>query len=224
MDTLKIKGNTFEKIIDWGIQNFDNIIEQNSFNGNMELMFKELKLVVQATEEINLEFIISGNVFNDMKIITGTNANNKSDIIQLYSIEPTIRNGKKDFLFNFILNGVDSKNLLFAEGTHSILQSIMHLYTYILFHENVVELEKTVKLYDKHKPKKTQKKRKVYLEKQYKLKYIESEKLYSPKTRNITAESWNVRGHFRTLKSGKKVFVKPYVKGKGRKIEKEYIL
>lgn len=36
--------------------------------------------------------------------------------------------------------------------------------------------------------------------------------------------SWEVRGHFRTLKSGKKVFVKPYKKGLGITNNKNYII
>ena len=35
-------------------------------------------------------------------------------------------------------------------------------------------------------------------------------------------ESWTVRGHIRRYKSGKTVYIKPYVKGKGKKEPKIY--
>ena len=37
--------------------------------------------------------------------------------------------------------------------------------------------------------------------------------------------AWSVRGHFRTMKNGKKVFVRPYVKGKEKDkyVPKDYI-
>lgn len=44
------------------------------------------------------------------------------------------------------------------------------------------------------------------------------------RTNEKHAESWSVRGHQRKLKSGKVIHVKPYIKGKGTKIEKEYVL
>ena len=37
---------------------------------------------------------------------------------------------------------------------------------------------------------------------------------------NRYAESWTVRGHYRQLKDGRKIYIKPYNKGKG-KIEKK---
>ena len=36
------------------------------------------------------------------------------------------------------------------------------------------------------------------------------------KNHKITCPCWSVRGHYRTYKSGKKVFVKPFNKGKER--------
>lgn len=39
---------------------------------------------------------------------------------------------------------------------------------------------------------------------------------------HISCESWEVKGHFRTLASGKKTYVHPYTKGKGKLKDKEY--
>lgn len=39
---------------------------------------------------------------------------------------------------------------------------------------------------------------------------------------HISCEAWEVKGHFRTLKSGKKTYVHPYTKGKGKVKDKEY--
>ena len=41
---------------------------------------------------------------------------------------------------------------------------------------------------------------------------------------NRHAEAWNVRGHYRTYKSGKRVFIRPYTKGKGRITQVEYVV
>ncbi len=41
---------------------------------------------------------------------------------------------------------------------------------------------------------------------------------------HFTCEAWQVKGHFRTYKSGKKVWIKPFQKGKGKIKEKEYKL
>ena len=38
------------------------------------------------------------------------------------------------------------------------------------------------------------------------------------------AEAWSVRGHYRQLKSGKRVFIRPYTKGKGRMKQTEYVV
>jgi hypothetical protein len=43
-------------------------------------------------------------------------------------------------------------------------------------------------------------------------------RLYERKT-----EKWRVRGHYRTLKSGEKIWIEPYIKGEGKEISaKEY--
>ena len=41
---------------------------------------------------------------------------------------------------------------------------------------------------------------------------------------HFTCEAWQVKGHFRTYKSGKKVWIKPFQKGKGKIKDKEYRL
>lgn len=41
-------------------------------------------------------------------------------------------------------------------------------------------------------------------------------------TREFTAESWTVRGHYRTFKNGKRSWIPPYTKGKGRVEPKTY--
>lgn len=37
-------------------------------------------------------------------------------------------------------------------------------------------------------------------------------------------EAWSVRGHYRQYKSGKTIFIKPYIKGKGRLSQKQYVM
>jgi hypothetical protein len=44
------------------------------------------------------------------------------------------------------------------------------------------------------------------------------------KSYNRKAESWDVMGHDRKYKNGKVVHVKPYVKGKGNKVKRDYKL
>lgn len=44
------------------------------------------------------------------------------------------------------------------------------------------------------------------------------------KTRQRLTETWCVRGHCRHYKTGKTVYIKPYMKGNGKTIPKEYKL
>lgn len=44
------------------------------------------------------------------------------------------------------------------------------------------------------------------------------------RTYNRVMESWNVRGHMRTYKNGKTVYIKPFVKGKGKLENKKYVI
>lgn len=44
------------------------------------------------------------------------------------------------------------------------------------------------------------------------------------KTRQRLTEAWCVRGHYRHYKSGKTIYVNPYVKGHGKRVPKEYKL
>ena len=44
------------------------------------------------------------------------------------------------------------------------------------------------------------------------------------KTRQRLTEAWSVRGHYRHYKSGKTVYIDPYMKGNGKTIPKEYKL
>ena len=44
------------------------------------------------------------------------------------------------------------------------------------------------------------------------------------KTRQRLTEAWCVRGHCRHYKTGKTVYVKPYMKGHGKTVPKEYKL
>lgn len=44
------------------------------------------------------------------------------------------------------------------------------------------------------------------------------------KTRQRLTEAWCVRGHCRHYKTGKTVYIKPYMKGSGKTIPKEYKL
>ena len=48
-------------------------------------------------------------------------------------------------------------------------------------------------------------------------------KLRSRKIHRVT-QSWSVRGHYRHYRSGKCIYVAPYIKGKGKKMPKNYII
>jgi len=105
----------------------------------------------------------------------------------------------------------------------SCVSAVYNIMAYIMFHKEDVKIEKTVRSHNKNNHKKsTKKKRKVYLERHYKL--IGKNKPDNPKKRIFGKESWTVRGHMRRYKSGKVVFVKPHVKGSGIKKDIEYVL
>jgi endonuclease I len=88
----------------------------------------------------------------------------------------------------------------------------------------VKEIKETKIVSKKQKSKKSSKSNKTRQVKINTTKYVFDHSEEHRRSYEITAESWNVRGHWRYYKkTGKSVWIKPYVKGIGENIEpKEY--
>lgn len=97
---------------------------------------------------------------------------------------------------------------------------------YMQSNKEYVEVKEIEKLRKKQKKKnKDKRKNKNYITKikttVYKVNVANTEQQRKEKYEKHI-ESWGVRGHFRTLKSGNKVWIKPYVKGEGKTNPKTY--
>lgn len=82
----------------------------------------------------------------------------------------------------------------------------------------VYETKRSTPSYNLHKSKKSKQKRKTLVQKVIKLdtEFVPDTNETVHSTHNITCPCWGVMGHWRTYKSGKRVWIKPHVRGKFR--------
>lgn len=233
MDKLFIDETKIALVIEkWVGENKSLLIEGCYLNKSTPLPFNEIMIVVGYTVE-TVELIVSGESFDNFTITMLNSSGKKMFTCTIFDFVTAYDESLGfDFGYQMGINVIDQSiksvfndNGIADESLRNTTMMICEIMIYIMFHKEEVTLEKTVKSHDKHKPKKSQKnkKRKVYLERHYKLigaKHTNS----SENKRKYMAESWAVRGHMRKCKNGKITFVKPYVKGKGRKVDKDYKL
>lgn len=137
----------------------------------------------------------------------------------LYAFIMHKNTGRGKVLFNRMGNGEEgfadklANDLL---GLHASLMAYMEYYgdnkEYV-----VAKKEKDVKHTGSRKKAKSSKKRKIVKIKRtiYKISIDEKAVKVDRKKYERQIEKWNVRGHWRETKTGKKVWVKPHVKGNG---------
>ena len=82
----------------------------------------------------------------------------------------------------------------------------------------VYETKRSTPSYNLHKSKKSKQKRKTLVQKVIKFdtEFVPDTDETVHSTHNITCPCWGVMGHWRTYKSGKRVWIKPHVRGKFR--------
>lgn len=234
MDKLYIDNNRDVFIGNWVDENKGVLIEGGLLNKNTPLPFNKIALILLFSNE-NIELKIEGETL-DKILITMLNSTGKKmftctvyEFITASDPKLGIDFGYQigiNFLQKFIAND-NELNDVFEESIRQTTRMVYEIMIYIMFHKEDVQFEKAVKKHDIHKPKKSnkQKKRKIYLERHYKLVGMDnSNRVNSSKKRKYSTESWSVRGHVRRCKNGKVIFVKPYIKGKGNQVSKEYKL
>ena len=121
-------------------------------------------------------------------------------------------------VFNNLVTSHSDKQL--AE----ITDLIMGVANYVMYHKVIVEMDKHIEKVDSankkeiNRPSSQKQSPQNNVHSLTKVVYRYKRKVQGEK-RQITKESWDVRGHFREYPSGLKVWVKPYKKGKKKDIE-----
>ena len=130
----------------------------------------------------------------------------------------------------------EHKEEFFAAGgteqdcVQDVLTTVVSTMAYMLYSkENIIESNKRRKIYPPAERKKGRYKSPppyTVLINGYTLKGLPVAKPLAKKKVKMALDAWGVRGHWRRLASGKKIFIKPYVKGKNRESEvhKKYII
>lgn len=126
----------------------------------------------------------------------------------------------------------DEKSFKYNSSIISIYASLMAYIEYYSDKKEYVEVKEVSTLSNKRQnnnnKKKNSNKKKPPIRikrKVYKVNVSKEATVLDKKRYERKAESWTVKGHWRNMKSGKKVWVKPYVKGEGKNITpKEYRL
>lgn len=82
----------------------------------------------------------------------------------------------------------------------------------------VYETKRSIPTYNLNKSKKSKTKRKTLVQKviKFNTEFVPDTNEVPHSTHNITCPCWGVMGHWRTYKSGKRVWIKPHVRGKFR--------
>ena len=186
-------------------------------------IFNEFKLSIvdmQQTYKVALTGINEGN---DMHIKIIKNQYNDYGLLAKQMRYELNVMKYMDMLQNFLKEGQTFEELYKKNSDFIDIVPVMSFIQYIIIesHNRKYEVIETKERTEsgKRKKKKTTTKSKS----EYKL--LDCIKIYRKsnhirKEYQITQESWGVRGHFRKLKSGKIVWVKPFTKGKGKSEQK----
>lgn len=138
-----------------------------------------------------------------------------------------LHNGKEKYIGEFkwfvhdiyITVNIDKKDKEYEEAYANWAENIYAVMSYIMTTERKrVEKQRTAQKVSPEKKHKSKSENKsIYLLSEI-VDYVNDNGLLIKPSGNhkITCPCWSVRGHYRTYKSGKKVFVKPFEKGKER--------
>jgi hypothetical protein len=240
MDTLTIKEKYVEGIEEWVGSNKSLLIEGGFLHGDVPLPLNDFKLtIIYENVDVDLWVSVKGTTFKDIVIKL---LDDKGSALSTYIISDFITKEVEEGIFNFgfqlddsvlrtphyLLSTEEKKAEIVSAGQQSC-SLIIEIMIYLMFHKQELVLEKKVvnsggkKSKKKSKSKRSNKK--TYLEHHYRLEGYEVGKRGSS-GREFTrhTESWTVRGHLRKLPNGKVVYIKPYVKGTGKKKDKDYVL
>ena len=109
-----------------------------------------------------------------------------------------------------------------SSNAHCVMGLVMYILSAMLYAFNkkseiFIETQEKYKVRNRSSEKKKNvKKHPIKVRKVFRIDNDQLEDFCSKSTHVITCESWDVSGHYRTYKNGKKVWIKPYRKGKKR--------
>lgn len=242
MDTITISENYFNTVLDWTNKNRSLLIEGGFITKNTILPLESFFLILEAPKDKgNNKYIkVKGKTFDYIDIGLYDYLDGNESVQFTVKDFDTVQDNNKVFHYeyNIALDGyVDWNEKLQEMSEEEINEKLKELcvycsravyvvLVYLLFHKQELELEKkTVQQRSGTKKKKggkSKKKGKVYIDHHYKLNGL------APRNKNSTftrkTESWIVRGHPRKYKDGRIIFIKPFVKGTGKREDTHYQL
>lgn len=212
LDKIIVTEEDFKKIFDWNVKN------RSKFD-SLDVPISEglVKYTQQVEDTSYTQFIYF--CLNDKAIIKAYDGN---DMKEMLSFEMNESNE----MFSNIKSYLKAPKEVIEESAKSCFLILFDILQYISnapqFVKEVKEVRNVVKKQKSKKSSKNNKTRQVKISTtRYTFDYSEE---HAKRMYERSAELWSVRGHWRYYKStGKRVWIKPHVKGTGENIEaKEY--
>lgn len=207
-DIIKLKHNDLQKLLTWRDNNKDKVRNYNPSLTEGVIVFE--KHYKQYFNEKGMFVEFKCFVYEELKLHLFWNKLTKK--VKIYHISELANYSQEEAV----------KDAL------TVYASLMAYMEY--FQEDTKRVKKVVKTNNANKKKNKKHKNKKNVIKIGRAKYIyniditkeQSEERVGKKPRKKPKGSWVVRGHWRNLKSGKKIWIKSYPKGEGRKKVKIY--
>ncbi len=171
---------------------------------------KPVKYLISVTDYDNFP------TFRFMLIVTEDSTGKYNIDFITHHGNPIMTSSGKRFIYD-INHSESSSNAHYVMGLVMYILSAM-LYAFNKKSEIFIETQEKYKVRNRSSEKKKNvKKHPIKVRKVFRIDDDQLEDLLRSKsTHVITCESWEVSGHYRTYKNGKKVWIKPYRKGKKR--------
>lgn len=195
--------------------------DDNSIGGYMDIKYYDTP--VFYTDDGPIKYIVSVSPsysvlpsFRLMMIAGEDSTGNFHMDLLAYHGLPVMSSQNKYYTYN--IKASSEHNDMITEITNSVLASVsVVLYAFNVKPEIFIESQEKYKVRDRSSGKKKNvKKHPIKVRKVFRIDDDQLEDFCSKSTHVITCESWEVSGHYRTYKNGKKVWIKPYRKGKKR--------
>lgn len=130
---------------------------------------------------------------------------------------PIMSSLNKKFIYDISHPAASSNISIITGAVFHVLGTVLYMFNEKP--EIFIESQEKYKVRDRDRrsgKKKNVKKHPIKVRKVFRIDDDHLEDFCSKSTHVITCESWEVSGHYRTYKNGKKVWIKPYRKGKNR--------
>ena len=195
--------------------------DDNSIGGYMDIKYYDTPVFYTDDGPIKYIFSVSPSYsffpsFRLMMIAGEDSTGNFYMDLLAYHGLPVMSSQNKYYTYN--IKASSEHDNFITEITNSIFTAFgIVLYAFNIKPEIFVESQEKYKVRDRSSGKKKNvKKHPIKVRKVFRIDDDQLEDFCSKSTHVITCESWEVSGHYRTYKNGKKVWIKPYRKGKKR--------